>query len=108
MKRKTTRPSKQCKFCIYLDNLFDQSGFQRLSIGPGGPGGPGFPGWSGWSRWSGWSGWSGWSEGQGGPDASCGPYGPGDQARQGGLGGQVDRWTGGKSCQGGQGVQVVR
>ena len=31
-----TRPSKQCKFCFYLDKSFDLDG-------PGGPGGPGGP-----------------------------------------------------------------
>ena len=29
---------------------------------------------------------------QSGPDSSSGPYGPGDQATQGGPGGQVVRW----------------
>ena len=34
---KQTRPSKQCKFCIYLDKSSDQSGFSE---------------WFDWSRWS--------------------------------------------------------
>ena len=49
LKPLTTRPSKQCEFCIYLDKSFDQSGlsewFDWSGAGdPGGPGGPGGPG----------------------------------------------------------------
>ena len=39
-----TRPSKQCKFRIYLDKSFDQlelSEWSIVQVGPGGPGGPG-------------------------------------------------------------------
>ena len=45
----TTRPRKQCEFCIYLDKLFDQSGLSEWfnwSRGSGGKSGQG--GQSGW------------------------------------------------------------
>ena len=81
-----TKPSKQCKFCIYcLDKSFDQSGLSEWFSCQAGQGIP----WARALRWSGWFRWSRWSlnTGQGGPGGQGGQGGPFCQCASGGLGG---------------------
>ena len=84
-----TKPSKQCKFCIYcLDKSFDQSGLSEWFSCQGGQGNP----WARALRWSGWFRWSRWSlttgqGGPGGPGGQGGQGGPFCQCASGGLGG---------------------
>ena len=66
-----TRLSKQCEFCVYLDNSFNKSGLSELFD------------WSGWPRWSGGSAGSGGSRGSG------------RSGRSGWSRAQVVRWSGG-------------